>query len=83
MHGFSLLNQGPFSQKLCLVNSLLQKRFAYNKYCCTEAKPVDTRPNLESSQTRFKRTPTNQNSPFDRLILTSVTKNLTQRRIKP
>jgi len=61
---------------------VLQASFAYNKYCCTEAKPVETRPNLEPSQTKFKRIPTNQNSPFYRLILTSVTKNVTQRRIK-
>jgi len=62
---------------------MLQASFAYNKYCCAEAKPVETRPILESSQTRFKIIPTNQNAPFDRLILTSVTKIVTQRRNKP
>jgi len=66
-----------------LIALVLQASIAYNKYCCTEAKPVETRPYLEPSQTRFKRIPTNQNAPFDRLILTSVTKNVTQRRIKP
>jgi len=43
---------------------------------------VKTRPNLEYSQTRFKMNPTNQNAPFDRTILASVTKNVTQRRNK-
>jgi len=62
---------------------MLQASFVFNRYCCTEAKPAETRTNLKSSQTRFKMIPTNQNAPFDRTILTSVTKNVTQRRSMP
>jgi len=41
---------------------------------------LETRPNLESSQTRFKIISTNQNAPSDQRILKSVTKIVTQRR---
>jgi len=63
--------------------AVLQASFAYNKYCCTEVKSVETRTNLESSQTRFKMISTNQNAPFDRMILTQVTINVMERRSKP
>jgi len=41
---------------------------------------LEIRPHLESSQTRFKTSSTNQNAPFDQRILKSVTKIGTQRR---
>jgi len=41
---------------------------------------LDIRPHLESSQTRFKTTLTNQHAPFDHPILKLVTKIVTQRR---
>jgi len=44
---------------------------------------LETRPNLKSSQTRFKTISTNQNAPFDQRILKSVTKIVTQRHNKP
>jgi len=44
---------------------------------------LETRPNLESNQPRFKTIPINQNAPFDQRILRPVTKIVTQRRNKP